>query len=623
MDITMTFEQALELLESGTYGEDVRKAIYNGLYRAYNDGGGGGGGGGSLEPNSVDTIHLKNDAVKTAKINNGAVTEAKLASDLATKINNPLDQISSIPQSKLGENSVGNEQLKQNSVYGNVITPGAIEASHISGGAVTREKIDSLAVSTEKIADSAVTTNKLSADLQDVLSESANRILAFGTNGAHSEVLISDDDPVTIGQIQIPTTKRVLKYVKNVRTFGAKGDGQTNDSTAIQAAFYACRDAGGGVVYFPAGTYIIGGVEQSGSSVDDDYYFKYVEFFSNTHIVGVPGATVLKYDSSLADDGATGKSPQSLLRNHTNNSQGGYSATHDVTIDGITFDGNESIMKKSTHLGIGHAENIVVRNCVFKNKKGNTTSTHYLEFNAVKNGVIDGCSFFPSWHYAMDRDNAGAATNEQQRVYGEYINIDIARSGAYGTSSYYNYDGAECDGVEIRNCYFESYPSNAFATYTKQPYIPYAIGGHYADETHGWFETSKNVHIYNNYFLGDWNVGRINGSSASLPSRRYTINANYMTGSVDFWSIHDNVFKAINTGTHSSENKLPCGINLNTTGTHNFIYNNTFINYDAGELLYHGSGAPTSQSAQYWNNVNIATDGTVTIKEHLSATPIE
>ena len=415
----------------------------------------------------------------------------------------------------------------------------------------------------------------------------------------------------------------------NVHDYGAKGNGQANDSTAIQAALYACRDAGGGIVYLPAGTYIIGGVEQSGSSVNDDYYFKYVEFFSDTHIVGVPGATVLKYDSSLADEGATGHSPQSLMRNHTELANRGYDATKNVVIEGITFDGNESIMKKSTHLGIGHAENIVVRNCVFKNKKSNTTSTHYLEFNAVKNGVIENCSFLPSWHYAMDRDAAGAASDEQQRVYGEYINIDVARQGAYGfydvkdlAHSYYYPDGAECDGVEIRNCYFESYPSNAFAAYTKQPYIPYAIGGHYVDKTHGWYETSKNVHIYNNYFLGDWNVGKINGSSDSIPPRRYTINANYMTGSLDYWSIHDNVFKAINMGANESQNKQPCGILLNTTGNHNFIYNNTFINYTPTEIFYHGAGVKTYDSAQTWNNVNIAADGTVTLWANLTAAPV-
>lgn len=43
----------------------------------------------------------------------------------------------------------------------------------------------------------------------------------------------------------------------NVRAYGAKGDGSTDDSGAIQAASNAATAAGGGVVYFPEGNYII------------------------------------------------------------------------------------------------------------------------------------------------------------------------------------------------------------------------------------------------------------------------------------------------------------------------------------------------------------------------------
>jgi hypothetical protein len=44
----------------------------------------------------------------------------------------------------------------------------------------------------------------------------------------------------------------------NVRAHGAKGDGGTPDTAAIQAALDACRDAGGGQVTFPAGRYLSG-----------------------------------------------------------------------------------------------------------------------------------------------------------------------------------------------------------------------------------------------------------------------------------------------------------------------------------------------------------------------------
>jgi hypothetical protein len=49
--------------------------------------------------------------------------------------------------------------------------------------------------------------------------------------------------------------------VYNIRAFGAKGDGQTLDTTALQKAIDACAADGGGTVLVPAGTFLIGSVE--------------------------------------------------------------------------------------------------------------------------------------------------------------------------------------------------------------------------------------------------------------------------------------------------------------------------------------------------------------------------
>ena len=49
------------------------------------------------------------------------------------------------------------------------------------------------------------------------------------------------------------------RHVLDVRDFGALGDGTTNDSPAVDKAIAAANAAGGGVVRFPAGTYLAGG----------------------------------------------------------------------------------------------------------------------------------------------------------------------------------------------------------------------------------------------------------------------------------------------------------------------------------------------------------------------------
>ena len=48
--------------------------------------------------------------------------------------------------------------------------------------------------------------------------------------------------------------------VFNVRDFGAKGDGITKDTAAVQKSIDAASAAGGGEVFLPNGTYLCGSV---------------------------------------------------------------------------------------------------------------------------------------------------------------------------------------------------------------------------------------------------------------------------------------------------------------------------------------------------------------------------
>lgn len=59
------------------------------------------------------------------------------------------------------------------------------------------------------------------------------------------------------------TYSMIKGAVFNVLDFGATGDGSTNDQAACQAAVDAAVAAGGGAVYFPAGTYLLNSVPSS------------------------------------------------------------------------------------------------------------------------------------------------------------------------------------------------------------------------------------------------------------------------------------------------------------------------------------------------------------------------
>jgi len=106
----------------------------------------------------------------------------------------------------------------------------------------------------------------------------------------------------------------------SVRDFGAKGDGQTDDTAAIQAAY---NNKGG--IYFPPGTYLVGDT----ITASPKRYF----------IQGAgPGRTIIRLKDRAAGFGDP-KSPKAVLRNWDEqigkgaNGQAFRNSYHDLTID--------------------------------------------------------------------------------------------------------------------------------------------------------------------------------------------------------------------------------------------------------------------------------------------------
>lgn len=100
--------------------------------------------------------------------------------------------------------------------------------------------------------------------------------------------------------------------------YGAKGDNSTDDSTAINAAITAVNSAGGGVVYFPEGTYICDAS---------------IVLQSTVYLVGAGRGVTTLYAKDSADI---------HLVNHT-------SAVTDVGVIGMTLDGNRANQSSGVH----------------------------------------------------------------------------------------------------------------------------------------------------------------------------------------------------------------------------------------------------------------------------------
>lgn len=276
----------------------------------------------------------------------------------------------------------------------------------------------------------------------------------------------------------------------NVMGYGAKGDGVTDDKAAIQAALDAVKDIGG-IIYFPAGTYLIK---------------TNLLFYSNQTLWFENGA-VLKQGAAI----------DNLLMSYCGSTVTGYNGTHDCLIYGATFDGG-TYTTNNTLVGIVHSKNITFENCTFINAYG---AWHNLEINSSYNVKVLNCEF------------EGARKNNGQ---GEMIQIDaINTEGTWPWSGNRgSVDSTISQFVEIAGCLF------------RDGVIAPAIGNHSQatddcirihdnvftdiEATRGCINfNAQNVDIYNNTFIDSNNCVGSHGATYYIYNNRF-IN---VTGAID------------------------------------------------------------------------------------------
>ncbi len=157
----------------------------------------------------------------------------------------------------------------------------------------------------------------------------------------------------------------------NVRSYGAKGDGTTVDSAAIQAAINAASAAGGGTVYLPAATYVCGGVYLA----------------SNVTLAGAGmGSTVL-----LLDPASTPGTNAWVIRV----ANGSTTAASWVTVRDLTVDGNSAFFTNPTgkvygyYLGTGALG--LVTDCAVTRVEIRNCPTYGLDIVAAERVTVTDC----------------------------------------------------------------------------------------------------------------------------------------------------------------------------------------------------------------------------------------
>ena len=233
-------------------------------------------------------------------------------------------------------------------------------------------------------------------------------------------------------------------HYADVTKYGAKGDGITDDTEAIDTAF-----SNGRTIYFPRGTYLLNTCLFNES---DPSKAAALHVHSGLRLIFDPDAVLLRGSDAVTHMLYTGNT---IIDTD-------YNGASDIEIIGATFDENKSLSTNCTALNLSHAKNVKIKNCKFINSSG---TWHSIEVNSSKDVYISECIF----------------ENNQNE---EDIQIDCAG----GTGNLGSNDGTPCDNIHIYNCTFDT-----------KGHV--AIGGHDG----GWH---KNIRVYNNMFRSSGNPDR-------------------------------------------------------------------------------------------------------------------
>lgn len=252
--------------------------------------------------------------------------------------------------------------------------------------------------------------------------------------------------------------------VYNVRAFGAKGDGATLDTHAVQTAIDRCTAEGGGTVLVPAGRFLIGAVELKSNVT--------LHLASAAVLVGsgdgkqyhAVDAIPLRGDSTLGD--------------------GNWALLYAVNARNVTVEGNGTIdgngaqfhspvrgqlapsglrsLERPYHLLAYRCEGLAVRgvslvDCAYHSVRviqSKRVAMEGLYIHNRVNGNNDGFHFISSEHVTvsnctvMSQDDACA-------LFGSCRNICITNSYFSTRWSVFRFGGGVAENITVSNCVIE------------------------------------------------------------------------------------------------------------------------------------------------------------------------
>lgn len=291
-----------------------------------------------------------------------------------------------------------------------------------------------------RFADGGIQTKRFNSDLTPKQGEGEIGDLEIADENNHILARFYDGH---IKTKYFDSKEGGMKSVYNVLSMGAVGDGETDDTIAIQNTLER-----GGLIVFPSGLYLI----------SSPLIFK-----SNTTILMSEGAEIKRI----------GTSASCVLRSYSELTDTGYNGVHDVHIIGGCINANGSTTYPRSCIAMIHVKDIIIEGVTFK---GQSKGMHSIDFAAGKNVKFKDCIFtdivtINSWGECIQIDGANSTTSYP------YLS-DI---GATDASQIF--DDVGCEFIEICGC-----------TFYLNEYSP-AIGNHN-------YSTHNNINIHDNTVIG-------------------------------------------------------------------------------------------------------------------------
>jgi polygalacturonase len=253
------------------------------------------------------------------------------------------------------------------------------------------------------------------------------------TDAAYHNALLqfNEDARDAIQALQTGAAGIVPVFKVTAVPYSATGLGVVDDRAAIQSAIDAATAAGGGVVYFPNGTYLVG---QSSTNA------WCLRLYSNVTLEGQSRAgVVIKRAAGL------GESVRPLATPDV-----GATVTN-ITIRNLTVDGNQSdgtigtFQEHAANIFMTRASRVYIADVTSKNAGGDGIDIHDSNSGDTKDVTIERCWMANNGRYGIVLNGGG-----QQRIYVR----DCTADTNYGDGFHIELSGNGITDLVVEACYF-------------------------------------------------------------------------------------------------------------------------------------------------------------------------